>query len=250
MSEQSQNTLFIRLEADSFCYSLSSPYQNLPFTQSVWKADVSLSLAANLKKFFQTRDDWREFKQVNVLVERVYYVVVPLELFAEEQAASLYYYNLPRRENETILFELIQSLNVAVIYTVDTSAYHLLMQQFPRLKVFVQIAPLLEYFAANSHKGNNRKMYVNLHSDSMDIVCMEHGRLLLANTYICREVSDRMYYLMYVWQQLGLDQENDELALHGNIPDLSVLIASIDKFVRHRRMLNESMDQELQSFWQ
>jgi glutaredoxin-related protein len=247
LNEQNQNILSIRLSIDKFKYTTFDPFQENIATIADWELNPSLSLTANLKKFLHEEDDFNNYKQVNVMLESSRYITVPIELFDDEQTELLFYHNITKHENEIILYNILQSINSVVIYSLDTSAHHLLITKYPEVKFYVHVSPLLEYFSAKSHQGNNRKMYVNLRNEAIDIFCLDHGRLLLANSYDCREIADRIYYILYIWKQLNLDQERDEILFYGNMPEKDMLIAQADKYIRHHYILNQSVEATIKS---
>jgi hypothetical protein len=49
----------------------------------------------------------------------------------------------------------------------------------------------------------------------MEVFCFDKGNLLLINSFPCKQTTDRVYYLLYIWQQLNYNQEKDELHLTG-----------------------------------
>ena len=62
-------------------------------------------------------------------------------------------------------------------------------------------------------------MYIHLRKEAVDIYAYERGRLIFANAFACKETNDRIYYILYIWKQLGMEQERDELHLTGELSD-------------------------------
>ena len=56
---------------------------------------------------------------------------------------------------------------------------------------------------------------------------------MLCNTFNCKKTADKVYYLLYIWQQQGLSQEKDQLHLAGNIEDKEELLSELHKFLRN-----------------
>jgi hypothetical protein len=250
LEKQDHYILFIRLGAEYFHYIIYSAFDEGNIQEVTWKSDVSLSMTANLKRFLYEKSDINKpFKQVNVFIEGCRYITVPIELFDDEQAETLFYQSLPPCENETVRYNIIQSLNVVVIFGMDTNAYNLLSSSYPDAKFLSQMCPFIEYFSVKSHQGNNKKMYLNLHDDAIDIFCFDHGKLLLVNSYSCRETSDRIYFILYAWQQVKFSQDQDEIWLLGNVPGREELTQEVDKYIRHRYILNKSVEDEINTFW-
>ncbi len=245
MNEESQNILSISLGTDSFKYAVYDESKQVVSDSDVWKTDVSLSLTANLRSFFKENEELCDYQKLIVRLESRRYITVPIKLFDEKQPELYYYQNIGRRDNETILYNAIQGTGILIVYGIDTNAYHLLSAQFPNVSVVSHVSPLISSFAEKSQQGGNNKMYVNLSSDFVDVIGFNHGKLLIANSYACRETSDRLYYIMYAWVQIGLDQNNDEICFLGHASDRSQLLETIGKYIRHRVTLSAEEEEEI-----
>jgi glutaredoxin-related protein len=248
LDEQSNQILSIRLSWDKFSFAIISSYQKEVISEEIWDIDVTSSLTANLKKFFHEKIDTKAFQSANIVIEDTRYITVPMEVFDDEDIEILYYHNLPQQENETILYNTLQSVNLAVIFSIDSSAYQFLNGSFANVKYQAHISPLIEYFAARSHQGNSKKMFVNLRSNAIDTICLDRGRLMLANSYDCSTTDDRFYYIMYVWHQLNLDQELDDMNILGDVPEKEQLTLKIDKYIRHRYIFDEDKVNDIKRF--
>lgn len=245
MNVENQNILSIRLNADSFKYAVIDTVKEAKSDTTVWKTDVSLSLTANLREFFKEHEELCDCQQVVVKLETTRYVIVPNELFDEKQADLFFCHNLTKQENETVLFDECSKLGIAVVYGIDTNAYHLLLAQFSNIRFVSLISSLISCLAEKSRQGDNRKMFVRLGDSVVDVLCFDFGKLLLANSYTCRETSDRFYYIMYAWLQIGLNQELDDILLMGASSDKANLLAMIDKYIRHRFVLSAEEEENI-----
>ena len=120
-------------------------------------------------------------------------------------------------------------------------------EQYPDVKFYSQASPFIEFFSSKSRLGNNRKMYAHLRKDAVDVYGYERGRLLLANSFECRSTPDRGYYLLYIWNQLGFEQERDELHLTGDLNDKELLLPELRKFIRQVFIMNPATNLDLQA---
>ena len=243
-----QHTLSIRLSTDGFSFSVFNPLDNDGQSLHERAVDESLSLTANLKQTFREAD-WlgQTFRRVNVIMADKRFTFIPLEFFEDEQAEMVFYHNHPQRGNETVLYNILQKNNIVVLFGMDKSACTFLKEQYPLIKFYSQASPLIEYFASKSRLGNSRKMYAYLRQDAVDIYVYERGRLLLANSFACRQTDDRIYYLLYVWKQLCLEQERDELHLTGHLTDKEQLLPGLRKFIRQVFIMNPAANLDLQA---
>ena len=53
---------------------------------------------------------------------------------------------------------------------------------------------------------------------------------------------DALYFLLYVWKQLMLDSEQDEMHLVGDIPDRELLTEELKKYIQKAYIINPSAD--------
>lgn len=247
-AKSKQYTLSIRLSTDGFSFSIYNPIHDDPLSVIEKEVDASLSLTANLKNVFHESDFLSySYKRVNIMMAGRRFTIVPLDLFEEEQAELLFYYNHPKKENETVTYNVLTKNNAAVIFGIDKSAYTFLKEQYPEARFYSQSTPLIEYFSVKSRLGNSRKMYASLRKEGIDIYCFERGHLLLANSFECTHTEDRIYYLLYVWKQLEFNQERDELHLTGILPDKDVLMSELKKFILQVFIMNPATNIDMQA---
>lgn len=248
LTKSKQYTLSIRLSTDGFSFSIYNPIQDHSLSLIEKEVDASLSITANLKSIFHELDFLNcSYKRVNIMMASKRFTMVPLELFEEEQAELLFYHNHRKRENETVLYNLLKKNSAVILFSIDKSTFAFLNEQFPEACFYSQSTPLIEYFSVKSKLGNSRKMYASLHNDAIDIYCFEKGHLLLANSFECTHTEDRIYYLLYVWKQLEFSQERDELHLTGTLPDKESLMKELRKFILQVFITNPATNIDMQA---
>lgn len=247
-NKSEQYTLSIRLCTDGFSFSVFNPLSEGEYSFYDRQTDESLSLTANLKQTFR-EVEWlsRPYKRVNVLVANKRFTFIPLEFFEDEQAETVFYHNLTKKDNELVQYNILPNNNIVILFAIDKSSFNFLREQYAEAKFYAQSSPLIEYYAAKSRLGNNRKMYVYLQASALNVYAYERGRLLLANSFDCKTNADRIYYLLYIWKQLGLEQERDELHLSGNPDDKKDLLPELQKFIRRVFVMNPANNLDLQT---
>ena len=119
-----------------------------------------------------------------------------------------------------------------ILFAIDKHTHLLLTEHFPTARYFSTASPLTEYFARKSRLGNSRKLYTYIREQQMEVFCFDKGNLLLINSFPCKQTTDRVYYLLYVWQQLNYSQERDELHLTGILEDKEELLKELRNYLR------------------
>ena len=233
LNKSEQYILSIRLSADGFSFSIHHP-QNEDVSYTSYAVNSSYSMTANVKKMLATTEELgRSYQTVNVLIDTPRFTLVPFDLFEDEQTEEFFHLNFLKKENETILCNILGKNNVALLFGVDKHTHQLLAEQFPQARIFASISPLLEHFHTRSRENNTKNLYVHFHASQMDVFAFDKGKLLLTNTFQCKQTPDKVYYMLYIWQQLGFSQEKDQLWLAGNIEAEEELMTELNKFIRN-----------------
>ena len=232
-NQSEQHILSIRLSANGFSFSIHHPSMDgiryyMPFT-----INPSYSMTANLKEMLASSEALkRTYKKVNVLIDTPRFTLVPFELFEDEQQDNLFYENFQFKDNEIVLCNILGKSNTAILFGMDKHTHQLINESFPQARIYAGICPLTEYFTQESRSSNCRKLYVHLKQDAIEVCGLDKGKLQLINTFSCKQISDQVYYLLYIWQQLGFNQENDELYLAGDLLGKEQLLEELRKFLR------------------
>lgn len=247
-SKSEQYTLSIRLSADGFSFSVFNPLGNDAPSIVDRQVDESLSLTANLKMAFR-EVEWLKlpYRKVNVLMSSRRFTLMPLEYFEDEQAETVFYHNHPKINNEEVRYNILRKNNVVVLFGIDKSTQLFVCEQHPNTKFYSQASALIEHFSIKSRMGNSRKMYAHIKPKAIDIYCYDRNSLLLANSFECRHTADRIYFMLYVWKQLGFDQERDELHLTGNLLHKEALLGELRKLINQVFVMNPTTNLDLQA---
>ncbi|MDR3118592.1 MAG: DUF3822 family protein [Mediterranea sp.] len=234
-----QYILSIRIDTDGFSFSIYNPIRDSFVLTRQGKVETELSVTANMRKAFKELDFLSyTYKQTDALVASRRFTLMPLDLFAEDRAAAYFYYNFSPKENETLLYDTLPKNGAVILYALDKSLYTFLQEQKPQIRFQSSVSSLAERFAVESRVGTDKKMYVHLHREVIEVYAYERGHLMLLNAYDCNNNDDRVYYLLYTWKQLAMDQQADELCITGSGEDKNQLADEIRRFVRHVTILN------------
>lgn len=238
-SKSEQYTLSIRLSTDGFSFSIYNPIAGDSFGYIRKEIRQTCSMAANLKEITAQSDFLlHPYKRVNILSVSRRFTLIPFDLFDDEQAETLFYYNFPKSANELILYTILKKTNAVVVFSIDKTVHQQLKELFPAARFYSQAATLIEHFAGKSRFGNSRKMYVYLRDNDMDVFCFERGKLLFANSLECSSTADRIYYLLHLWKQSDFDQERDEIHLTGMLEQKEELTAALKNYLKQVYIIN------------
>ncbi|MCM1519821.1 MAG: DUF3822 family protein [Lachnoclostridium sp.] len=92
------------------------------------------------------------------------------------------------------------------------------------------LAVLSRYFLRKVQRGKPAGMLVNLRKGAIDVIVVEGGNLLMANTFTCREAADMAYYVMACRRFTAMEPDAD-LYLCGDIELREPLAAMLRRFL-------------------
>ncbi len=232
-TKSEQYTLSIRLSADGFSFSVHHPQNKEDFYHGFYQVNTSYSMTANIKKMFAAIKELSyPYQHTNILIDTERFTTIPFELFEDEHTDDLFHHNFQQDDNEIILCNILGKSNIALLFGIDKHAHQALIEHLGQARFFACTSPLTEHFTRLSQEGNCRKLFANIFPGKMDIYAFDKGKPLLINSFRCKTESDQVYYLLFIWQQLGFNQENDQLWLRENTDSSQKLLMELNKFLR------------------
>ncbi len=236
-------SLSIRVCTDGLSFCIYTPSDPVPYKYVVYKVKPTISLAANLKEALTNEPVLQdEYQRVNVLVTTPRFTTVPVAAFKSEEIVDVFNFNFPKEKSQHVSYNVLRRSGLAIIFGLEKNVYQLIRDDFPRARFYASASTLIEYFAEKSMFGSNKKFFVYLHESEMTIYVFDRGCLLFVNSYPVHTVDDCQYYILNVWQQLGLDQLDDALFIVGDNDMRSQLAGKIGYFLSNVEMIDRRED--------
>jgi len=126
----------------------------------------------------------------------------------------------------------ISSAGMTVLYQLPEAVYRFMLRSFAQPEFVHYSMPLITYFLEDSKKSDGRQMAVNLQKKGLDIFCFSNGVFLLGNHFPCKGLYDALYYILFTWKQLRLNQMDDFLYITGNNIFKEELIEKLELYIK------------------
>ncbi len=232
-TKSEQYTLSIRLSTDGFSFSIFNPEGEKDFLFTPYTVNNNYSMTANVKELFASDDTFkRRYKQVNVLIDTPRFTTLPLEMFDDEQMETLFYSTFTKQDNEIVLCNVLEKNDVVVLFGMDKHTHQLINEHYPLASYYATNSPLTDYFLNKGKNSANKRLYAYTHHQVLDVCCINNGKLQLVNSFSVPTQADTIYYLLYIWKQMGMNaEEKDELFLVGQKNEM--LLAELKTFIRN-----------------
>ena len=237
-----QARLTIRVSNNALSFTVVDREAEHQLIYAPYTVKNGVSLAANLRQAFKESPLlMRGYQKVRVFIDTPL-LLVPVNEFREEDAAMLYQHAFPSHEGDAVIYRVQPSLDVVALFSINKDLKLVVEDNFSDVRFTPVLQPLWNYLHQRSFLGVNRKLFAYFHDKKLDIFCFEKNRFKFFNSFGAPHSKDALYYLLYVWKQLGLNQQRDELHLLGSIPDQEWLLYNSRLYIRRVLTVNPSAE--------
>jgi hypothetical protein len=201
-----------------------------------------VSIAANLREAFKTSDLLAiEARRSRVLIDTPV-LMVPVEMFEEATMVESYIHAYPDRTQETVLYNVLPDLNAVAVFSINKDLKLVLDDHYQDVQIVAALSPVWRHLHSRSFTGVRSKLYGYFHEHCVDIFAFRQNRFKFCNQFDVRHPQDALYFLLYVWNQLALNNEHDELHLVGDLPEEEWLTQELKKYVKKVLVINPEAD--------
>jgi len=236
--------LTIRASRQTLSFAVVENNTERSVTYEPYTVRSGISVAANLREAFSTANLLdRALTRADVLVD-VPVMLVPLDLFDEEQMGTLYDYAFTNEENrqEVKMFNVLGELNSVAVFAVNKDLKLVIDDHFADSRFICSMTPVWKHLHRRSFTGLRRKMYACFHERRLDIFSFLHNRFKFCNSFDATRAHDALYFLLYVWNQLQLSAELDELHIAGEMPEGEWLTGELRRYLKNVYVINPTAD--------
>ncbi len=229
--------IIIRQSSNSLSFSMRTAQG---VTYEPYELNNSISIAANLREALQTVALLQEPVRRAVVMVDTPVLLVPLNLYQEDDEEQLYRHVYPRQEQQMVLHAVLPDLNCVAIFTVLKDLHTVCSDAFDDCSFMPAMTPVWQHLHKRSYTGQRQKLYAYFHESRLEVIAYVQNRFKFYNAFDANNANDALYYILAVWKQLAMTPEHDELYLVGDIPDKEAFIKETEKFVKRVFLIHPS----------
>ena len=218
LNQRGKGRIFIRIGQRHLSFSsLDTTQQESPVTYEPYVVKSGISMAANLREALKSAGlSQMGIIRALVLVDAPI-LLIPVELFEEQKMAEMYHHSFPQKEQEQVLYNVLPDLNAVAVFAVSKDLHTVLDDNFADLSIMAALSPVWRHLHRRSFTGARNKLYGYFHEHRLDVFSFQQNRFKFYNQFEAARAHDALYFLLYVWKQLLLNTEHDELHLVGDL---------------------------------
>ena len=230
----SKNSLSILISQDGLSYSIYDEIDKK--VQALVSMQFETNKIDEIRQFVESEElKGTQFENINIVYATPNATIVPDAIFDENSAKNIYALNRRISTDEEIRYSRLPKSQTVIIYAVKKEIASLLDELFPRYNMFPQSYPLIETGLTKtkiSEKPNRQRMMVQVFEDFFETLVIDKGQIANYNTYAYKTSNDMLYFIINTFEQLGLSQEECEIAFSGFIEQDDLAVMHLKKFVR------------------
>lgn len=244
MSELSTPRLIIRAAKHSL--SFLKPNADGTAVRIPYTTKSGMSVAANLRTAVRELDVLGNRDQRVLLSVCSPVSLIPVDEFMDDNSqdmASLYDYTFTGHEHEEKLHSVLPELNVIALYGMNKDLKLVANDHFADVRIQNLMMPVWTHLYKRSIlTTQRRKLYCYFHDGMMDVFSFRQKRFAFANSFPIAHAHDAMYFTLFVWKQLALSNEDDELHIIGECVHGDWLLTKLKQFLRRVYTVNPVAD--------
>lgn len=227
----------IRLWPGGFSFSGYIPSEDDSFFYSEIELDRTVPYVSALKELFFSSDflTWN-YRRVRILYVTSQYTLVPKGVFQEEQKAGVLSFNFSAPETQC-LTNALKEEEYEILFGLNEEVYEFCNRTLGNPDFLHHLSSSLLLWKRQSLASVPKLAYAVLYPNMLDLVCYDHGQLLFANSFVTDKAEDALYYILYVWQQQGLDPLKDQLYIAGDTSLCNNLLIVLQTYLRNIRQM-------------
>ncbi len=232
--------LTIRIGRNSLSFSTVDGDNNILYEPFVVKSGVSM--AANLREAFKSADLLMEPSlRVRVLIDTDV-LMIPIEQFDEQNVATLYGHAFPNKEQDSVYYNVLPDLNAVAAFSMNKDLRLVVDDHFQDVRLITAMSPVWRHMHQRSFTGSRHKLYGYFHEKRLEVFSFQQNRFKFCNSFETSRAHDSLYFLLYVWKQLQLQPQFDELHIVGDIPDEEWILQELRKYLQKAYVINPQAD--------
>lgn len=190
----------------------------------------------------QAKENWKlnDFKKVNLLIDNNRNTFIPKDYF-QDKNKELYLRLLSEEPSNHINTEEVSSINAINVYSLDENINTLLSQFSDRINIHHSSSILIESLVKEfSERNPETRAFVNVKNNMYELTIINNDNLVLHNYFSFNTKEDFIYFILFTFEQLKIDNETIPMYFMGFIEEKSPIVELCSRYIRNIRFFNRN----------
>ena len=243
MNEPTPHRLVIKISKGSLTFAFTATDGGaMPIIYERYAVKSGISMAANIREAvkapFLTSTT---FSKTLVMVDSPV-LLIPIDYYDEMSASDMYAHAYPGVKGAHVFPTVVNNLSAVALSSIAKDLRSVITDKFPSVSFCCSSLPVWHHLHQRSFSSQRNKLFGYFHDKKLEIFGFQQNRFRFFNTFDGVHTQDAVYFLLYVWKQLGMDAEKDELHLAGEIGNREHLLNELHKYLQRAYAINPTGD--------
>lgn len=187
----------------------------------------------------QEKEQWniKEFKTVKLIIDNNLNTFVPKDFYQKKSENE--YLSLLNINGESVSSDILTN-NIINIYPTPSDIDNILKIS-DNIKIYHSSSIIIESLVKEfSERINGMRVFVNVKNNSYELTIINDSKLIFHNYFNFNTKEDFLYFILFTFEQLKIDNETIPLYFMGLIEEKSVLIELCSRYIRNIRFFNRN----------
>ena len=187
------------------------------------------------------KDDFlsRQYKKVNIIMPSPKFTLIPTPLFDPGKKDEYFSFNHIKEESDIIISNKVTDPDVYIVFSVHKPFNDLIYSFFPGVHPHHHLKPLFNHMSHSMKSVTGNYIHINVEREFFNLIIFNNNSLKFCNTFIYRNISDILYFVLNVFKNLNIKQE-ETIHFSGLTEKYDDLYSNFSLYVRNIRFSEPS----------
>lgn len=238
------NKLAIQCSLEEFSFTILDSqtneilsFENYPFET---KIENPTALQSCIKNIFSLEPLLQQdYSEIILLHQNEWSTIVPDVYFDEKLLKDYLKYSIKVFDNDFIAYDELPIISAKNVYIPFVNINNFIFENFGEFTYLHTSSVFLKNILTESTSEENT-MHVHFFKSTIHIVVNQQNKLILSNHFNYQTKEDIAYYILFVAEQLKMDNNVFSLTLYGNISEESDAYQLLYQYVRNIQISNQN----------
>lgn len=160
-------------------------------------------------------------------------VLIPEALFNQDKAKTYLDFSHDIKNEYFVGNDALINVRARNVYGIHRALYESIKSAFPTATMMHASSSLIESLSLHFKHDQGNKIVLHLQYSHFEVVYFKDGNLQFYNSFNYTTGEDLIYYVLFVFEQLGLNQDQESLLVFGEMEEHSHTHELLHQYVRN-----------------
>lgn len=226
--------LAFQVSPDGFSFCLLDSIRNKFVLLRTFEPDENKYFNPEKINELFSKDDFlmRHYRKVSIVLPSPKFTMVPSPLFDPGKKDDYFNFNHNNEENRTILTNKLSDPDSYIVFSESNQILDIIKRLYPGVLPFHHLKPLFNSISGTRKSITGKYIHIHVERDYFNLVIFNLNLLQFCNTYTYRNISDILYFVLNVFKNLDIKQE-ETIWLSGMTEKYDDLSSNLSIYVRN-----------------